>query len=535
MVTIGMSLLAGSEQAMASAKMTKKGVLLEDYTQALMTSVHRFCVGHLESTLILRDTHSVNAPLQPHHKMDHCLVGAGTSSALDGHGVSWLDIGYPEELKYDFMKKSLYDEVRLQMVDNLMEIMAKQMDRKFVYGQASSGAKIEFFRMDGKGVSSSGALDFLIQGNGKPTPGFRLYVHMLKTEAAMLGFVPFSVDVPAVVLKALKVVGGEVQSTLQRRGPEGKPHIFEVNSGAVSYCMKVHQSTAAYDNENTVYDLGLVGGTKRIARFDDQSTMTVQPWATASLADVEFSPGIFFSACNTAASVLEGMHVNNIGYCDASPANVLVEDQPDGSSVCYWNDYSHIVVLDDKPIEYFQGTLPYASSGMCALQLQAVESHVYSQIDDLEAVFYVLLSYAWNDGHRVRQLPWCKLLTDGDMVARRLLMMADFQNQIMPSIQATVQATLVDLHVAVFTSKDYAVSLRVLNAAGASESVAPESGTVSDAPSIEESDAVFGARKFYHSAEKSHGHSHTPMSKNIAVSGGLAPCQRCFPPSSSSS
>jgi hypothetical protein len=524
----GIALLSAAGRRAVVEKKPKQ-VFLEDYTQELMTCVHTFCLAYVKSKHVLRDTHAVHAPLQPNHKMDHILVAAGTSSAASTSRVSWLQILYTEELKHDF-STALYEEVRLQLVDNLLEILNKQPDRKFVYGQAGCGTNIEFFRTDtNDSFSSSGSLDFLLPNVDTATDGFSLYLRMLKTSAEMLGYTPFQDNLPESVFDTIGVRRADCVSTLQRRGPEGKPHVFSVVSTAtdITYCVKLHQSQAVYDKEKSVYDLRINGGTTLVGA--GELFLVVQPYASASFHDFEFKTDAFDSACHTAASVLTAMHSSNIGYCDASPANVLVQEQGDGSSVCYWNDYSHIVTLGSS-LHHFQGTLAYASASMCSLQL-GMGPFEYSRLDDLEAIFYVLLSYAWTDDHKKRQLPWCQMKVSGDMIAQRLTLMNKFTEDILPNVQESVRDTINALHHEVFVNTDCKATLALLAGVSSSSRSSSSSSSRSSSSSSSSSDieVVFGSRNLFHHAEHEHGNTRlSQMKLSTALEGQLVACTSCF-------
>ena len=127
--------------------------------------------------------------MQPNHKIDHTFVRTGSSSSLEKENVSWIDIIFPWEEKGTFSTER-YKEVRLQNIDNLLEIFNKQPERKFGYGAVGCGLKFELYRLEnskGSEVHRSGVLDFLLPGD-HPTQGFKLYLQLLSSDLPTLGF-----------------------------------------------------------------------------------------------------------------------------------------------------------------------------------------------------------------------------------------------------------------------------------------------------------------------------------------------------------
>lgn len=517
-VKVGLELMAARDIKL------KKGGKKEDFIQALMAQVHSVCCKELKSPLVPRDTHLIHAPTQPHHKMDFTFVSQGCASASENERVSWMDVVTCDEYKSDFETEH-YNEVRIQVVDNAMEIFRKQPDRKFAYAIIGCGRKLEMFRVENEPalpVRRSGCLDFLLQSD-TPTDGFRLYCQLLSSSAETIGFTPFSVLCPAAVSDAMQWENPRV--SLQRRGPEGKPHVFSVNVGPSSFCVKIHQNKQAFHNELQIYGLKCGGVIKLVKAIESVLALVVEPWATASLEDDLYTDSIFASACTSAAAALDGLHTNGFAYIDPSPSNVLVAEESGGSNQCYWNDFSHVAKLGT--LTHFAGTVAYSSLAMCSLFEDPLKTHAYCRLDDMEAVFFTLLSYAFVSNGRKRVLPW---ITNEISLTKKFIAMRKPDEHIFNHVQPFAESLLRDLHKLVFVEENYKGALELLKSV-AMPAVAPAIQVIN----TNVADTVFGARKFYHVSAESHGgYGYTEMAAAVAKN-QLKPCEKCFPSSASGS
>jgi hypothetical protein len=295
------------------------------------------------------------------------------------------------------------------------------------------------------------------------------------------------------------------------------------------WCVKIHQRREAFEKEVRVLQDAAASSdvqhrVPKVVFSDDKSlAVCVEPFAHASLADATFTPALFASACQGAAALLPWLHSRKWAYCDPSPLNVLVHGPLSGprgtrlQQIALWNDFSDTCPLGET-LKCFQGTHAYSSLDMSGLALQNEASHVYTPLDDAQAVFFTLLSFCWLDDHHDRLLPWARAASSAQTWALKLAY-ARGSPSYWESVQPAASSTLRALHRNIFDDCDANAAWQTL----AAVSVGDEKTAV---PVRLES--VFVARSRFHSACDSHGYKSLVERSLCAVDDGMLACPRCF-------
>jgi hypothetical protein len=445
-----------AKEILASSNFHTANTRKESQVQDLMTQVHLKVLSLLKTAtpLVLRDTHRALFPLQPQHKIDHLFVKKDAPSAEETVQVSWFDIVTFEELKSDFCTTSFTqspDGLHLQVVDRFRELFAKQPNRAVAYALVGCGSKLQFFRMERSGsTTSSEQLNFLCDTK-EITRGFLLYVRFLCTNPVQLGFGGDTTTVPADVLAALDCSN----LTLLRNGFHQKPDVFAVDYLAQKACLKIYKMRCMMETELKVLQaLDGSGAPKVLSTADSSLAMLVVPLASQTLATALFAPSLLVSALSSLVKVLAVLDEYKWAYVDPSPSNVLVTD--DG--VVVWNDYADVIELDTVLSE-FRGTHAFCSLGMKGLACGTSTSYTYTRKDDLQAIFFTLLAFA------VHSLPWMKETTRDHMLAKKtatVLDNAEWKLVVLPHSTEPFFNTL--RHLLFFDEEfDYKQCLRVLS------------------------------------------------------------------------
>ena len=439
----------------------------EDDIQKLMTFVHNFCCVH--SPLVLRDTSDGScAPLQPHHKFDHCAVPIGSSSVSPSSRVSWYDVVFPEQLKKSLAESDLLKEARLQLADVLSEILDKQPERRFAVGFISDGQRIQFYHLSSEplAVMTSGLLSFLQLPPSSSSvamssrldfpalpAGFALYAALLSCTPSQLGHAATLIPtIPAAVFatRAGRDVDQTEPATVIRRGDDYKPNVFQVTmKNGKPAVLKSYPRPHPFARESEALQKldSSLPIPQLLSSIDqpDLHCLLVRPVAAYSLYDAPFSIGLFASAVSTGCRVLAALHQCGLIHGDVSPSNCLVVptgaasasassavaagDAPSSLSappppsvgdafVCLLNDFG-CSGRADAAASHFVGTHDFAAPAWAALVLSASSESTpaagedeplqpvrRTALNDYCSLFFTLLLFA--DTARSRRLPWSR-------------------------------------------------------------------------------------------------------------------------------
>jgi hypothetical protein len=230
-------------------------------------------------------------------------------------------------------------------------------------------------------------------------------------------------------------------------------------------------------------------------------------WADDTLASVEYSPLLFANACAGASVVLPWLHgTKKLAYGDPSPDNVLVV----GGKVL-WNDFADVFPLGRTPVA-FRTTIAYASTRMTPILIRTSnESLPYDAIDDAQAIFFTLLSFA----HLKRRLPWAGQPV-AVLCAQKLAWVSQQQESLKLSVQEFSKAPMEALFTAVFVEKCPEHAWKVLGEVFASQDDGKES-----VATVREATTLFHQEQCEHTTNA--GEVMTRCEST------LQPCTRCFP------
>jgi len=369
----------------------------EDSVQALLTELHLFFCEKLGSPLVCRDTHLHHAPLQPHHKFDHAFVANRSSSSNLTKRVLWVEIVSFSELK-KILEGSWFTDVLVQTSDNLLEVFRKQPGRQFQFSFISDAHRISFFYIKNDlTLMTTGLLPFL--SPTEVTSGLLLYCSFLKSSAAQLGFqtltgpiLPDSLKGTYSNLRTERLVGSGNKATIL---------------SSESIAIKLHTSPEAFQREFKAIEILQDSNAPilKLKHFDKKDLwMSFSPYATYSLKDIPFSYNMLGKVCTTAAFMLRTLWDRKMFCVDASPSNVLIEEDE-----VYWNDFGLMKEFGDSAFSYFEGTRVFSALEMGSLEIGTKQRVEYTMFHDLECVFFTILSYCWHDTEHKqhpRQLPW---------------------------------------------------------------------------------------------------------------------------------
>lgn len=395
----------------------------EDFPQALMSTVHMVASQSKEGLPIVAiDTSSKFAPLNPHHKFDHTLVETTASCAVGKMRVSWSHVVAIEQIKRE-LDASLLKDGRQQIADGLLELLTvKQRDREYAIGMLDSFYQIEFFHMDqqSKKVTSSGILDFMIPSDTF-SDGFVLYLRLMRSSPAMLGFKTTIVDIPFHCVSLLedkfKLPVGSFQFIIERPSFYGKPTIFRVMNQTpqaepfTDLAVKKYIQESTFSRERVIYELFSEAPVSVKLYLPSLVLISVRdmciafsPFAIGTLHTMSYSDEVFLAACIGGARVLSWLAAHKLVYHDIHTQNVLVVKASNGTLSCIFNDFG-----DAGPtgvLDMFVGTHAFASPALVELA-QFRTPTLYGLCEDLDSLLFTLLSYAWADPQHIHhRLPW---------------------------------------------------------------------------------------------------------------------------------
>lgn len=257
-----------------------------------------------------------------------------------------------------------------------------------------------FFRERSGRLIQSGDLTFvrIEEGHLVHTPGLKAYLGLLAAGPAALGF---GLDVP----KLPASIQHADQLRVLRPASSHKPCVLVSDDGTV---YKVHQTRHSFSQERSAFQALRAAAPMHATPIltlltvnDTDIWMSFRPYCRFSLRDVPFSDALFARVCTSAATVVSQLWRANLAYLDPSPSNVLVDEEQQ----VYWNDFGLACPMG-QVVDAFVGTPAFASTRFHAC---LSGSHVtVSKLDDMQAVFFTLLSFVWDDAsseHR-RRLPW---------------------------------------------------------------------------------------------------------------------------------
>lgn len=226
------------------------------------------------------------------------------------------------------------------------------------------------------------------------TDGLRMYAGLLAAAPATLGY-----EEPSLPTN-LPHVGAPFRTL--RAATAHKPCVVVDSDEKTVF--KIHSTHDSFEREQSVF-ASLTGKHLPVLALKESSPaalwMSFQPYCKFTLRDAQFSDVLFATVCRTGQAVLSALWANDFAYADPSPNNVLV----DKNLNVYWNDFGLSCPLG-VPIDAFMGTPAFASTRFSACQ----DGHtIYiSKLDDMQGVFFTLLSFAWDDhtSEHPRRLPW---------------------------------------------------------------------------------------------------------------------------------
>jgi hypothetical protein len=396
----------------------------EDSIQQAMNVVHQLCSA--DSPLVIRDTSDGSyAPLQPHHKFDHCAVPVDSSSSSCTSRVCWDDIVFSEQLKKSLLDSDLIKEARLQLADDMSEVMDKQSERQFTLGFISDGLFIQFyhFKRTPFSVLTSGLLPFLrfapistgapassssavsphlsitsdhssiAAGSSSIPDGFSLYSSLLRCSPLQLGHPPALIPVlPSPILELIDLV---TSPTMLRRGDDWKPSVFEVTMKQDGHFAVVKNYPRPYPFARELDALTLLQADSSLFPFIPQLIHTIdqashhclfiRPVAQFSLLNAPFTLELFASVVETGWRVLDGLHSRGFVHGDVTPANCLVTTNEAATAAvssssasspsscasmrCILNDFGSSGRAS-LPFSRFAGTHDFASPAWVQLALE---------------------------------------------------------------------------------------------------------------------------------------------------------------------
>lgn len=268
-------------------------------------------------------------------------------------------------------------------------------------GTVGDARQFDFYFRERSGrITRSGDQTFLVvtaDGKLECTAGLRMYAGLLAAAPAAHGYeepsLPTNLPVSDVAYRTLRAATAH------------KPCV--VVDGNEETVFKIHSTPGSFDREKGVFDaLAASAATPLpILKLQESSTdalwMSFQPYCKFTLRDAPFSDALFAKVCTTGSAVLSALWAKNIAYADPSPNNVLVDAQLD----VYWNDFGLSCGLGER-IEAFMGTPAFASTRLSACQDGNTIN--ITKLDDMQGVFFTLLSFAWDDrtSEHPRRLPW---------------------------------------------------------------------------------------------------------------------------------
>jgi hypothetical protein len=213
--------------------------------------------------------------------------------------------------------------------------------------------------------------------------------------------------------------------------------------------------------------------------------------------------------------VLPWLHEEKqLAYRDPSPYNVLIY----GDDVAVWNDFADVAPLHESLVA-LSCTPAYASNRLLPLfcaQAAGQKPGRYEAIDDAQAVFFTLLSFVWDSGSHVVDVPWRH-----DDIQQMCLLKAQFVHSWLSggedlSVQPVTKKTMNSLFDAIFREQDAKTAWKVLSEVTSSSREGPV-----------ELERVRDATKLFHAVQSRCTKNTGPVVSPCASH--KLPCTSCFP------
>jgi hypothetical protein len=291
-----------------------------------------------------------------------------------------------------------------------------------------------------------------------------------------------------------------------------------LHAGDSDRCLKVHVHQQSFQSETSVL-LDPPAHVKRFLpdlRVESKEHLAVSmPFCQNTLASAKFSERLFVSVCRGAGAVLPWLHEEKqLAYRDPSPHNVLIY----GDDVAVWNDFADVAPLHESLVA-LSCTPAYASNRLLPLfcaQAAGQKPGRYEAIDDAQAVFFTLLSFVWDSGSHVVDVPWRH-----DDIQQMCLLKAQFVHSWLSggedlSVQPVTKKTMDSLFDAIFREQDAKTAWKVLSEVTSSSREGPV-----------ELERVRDATKLFHAVQSRCTKNTGPVVSPCASH--KLPCTSCFP------